>query len=61
MTQAIEWTLVIGLVGLIWVIVLAILDDNHRTHDNQRAITSPEPHNVEEPHAGAPRQSKAAA
>jgi len=41
MTQAIEWTLVIGLVGLIWVIVLDILGNRHHSHDNRRGSASP--------------------
>jgi len=40
----IELVLLIGLVGLIWVIVLAILDENHRTHDKRQGSPSPEPH-----------------
>jgi hypothetical protein len=44
MTLAIEWTLLIGLVGLIWVIVLDFLGDNHRTHDKRQGSPSPEPH-----------------
>jgi hypothetical protein len=53
--------LLMGLVGLIWVIVLAILDDNHRTHDNRQGSASPEPHDGEEPHERSSRQSKIAA
>jgi hypothetical protein len=45
MTQAIEWVLLMGLVGLVWVMVLAILDDNHRTHDKRQGSPSPESHN----------------
>ena len=61
MTQAIEWTLVIGLVGLIWVIVLDILGNRHHSHDNRQGSPSPESHNGEEAHEGSPRQSKVAA
>ena len=61
MAQAIEWTLLLGLVGLIWVIVLAILDDNHRTHDKRQESASPQPHDGEAPHERASRQSKLAA
>ena len=61
MTQAIEWTLLLGLVGLIWVMVLVILDDNHHTHDNRQGSASPEPHDGEEPHERSSRQSKLAA
>ncbi len=45
MTQAIEWTLVIGLVGLIWVIVLDIRGGNHHPQDKQQRSPSPESHN----------------
>ena len=41
----IELVLLMGLVGLIWVIVLAILDDKHHRHDNRQGNPSPEPHN----------------
>ena len=61
MTQAIEWTLLLGLVGLIWVMVLVILDDNHRTHDKRQESPSPEPHDGEEAHERSSRQSKIAA
>ena len=61
MTQAIEWTLLMGLVGLIWVMVLAILDDNHRTHGKRQGSASSEPHDGEEPHEGSSRHSKVAA
>ena len=61
MTLAIEWVLVMGLVGLVWVMVLAILDDNHRTHDKRQGSPSPDPHVGGEPHEGSSRQSKAAA
>ena len=61
MTQALEWTLVIGLVGLIWVIVLSIRCDGHHTHDKRIGSPSPEPHDGEEPHERSSRQSKVAA
>ena len=61
MTQAIEWTLLIGLVGLIWVMVFAILDDKHRTHHKRQGSGSPEHHDGEEPHEGSSRQPKVAA
>jgi len=44
MTLAIEGVLLMGLVGLIWVMVLVIRDDKHRSHDNRQGSTSPEPH-----------------
>jgi hypothetical protein len=61
MTQAIEWTLVIGLVGLIWVIVLDILGNRHHSHDYRQGSASPEPHDGAVPHEGSSRQSKVAA
>ena len=61
MTQAIEWTLVIGLAGLIWVIVLDILGNRHRTHDKRQGNSSPEPHEGAVPQEGSSRQSKVAA
>lgn len=53
--------LLIGLVGLIWVIVLDILGDEHHPHDKQQGSPSPEPHNGEDPHERSSRQSKVAA
>ena len=53
--------LLMGLVGLIWVIVLAILDDDHHPHDDRQGSASPEPHDGEEPHERSSRQSKIAA
>jgi len=44
MTQAIEWTLLIGLVGLIWVIVLDIFGGGRHPHDKRQGSPSPEPH-----------------
>ena len=61
MTQAIEWTLVIGLVGLIWVIVLDIFGGNHHRHDKRQGSPSPEPHKGAVPQEGSSRQSKVAA
>ena len=61
MTQALEWTLVIGLVGLIWVIVLSIRSDGHHTHDKRIGSPSPEPPDGEEAHERSSRQSKVAA
>jgi hypothetical protein len=34
--------LLMGLVGLIWVMVLDILGDKHHTHDKRQGNTSPE-------------------
>jgi hypothetical protein len=61
MTQAIEWTLLLGLVGLIWVIVLDVLGDNRHPHENRQRTPSPEPHDGEKAHEGSSRQSKVAA
>jgi hypothetical protein len=61
MTQGmIVWVLLMGLVGLIWVIVLDILGDDHHTHDNQQGSPSPEPHDGEDSHERSSRQSKVA-
>jgi hypothetical protein len=55
------WVLLIGLVGIIWVIVLDRLDDNRHRHDKRIGNPSAEPHDGEEPHEGSSRQSKVAA
>jgi len=41
MTQAIEWVLLMGLVGLVWVIILDIRGHNRHTHDNRQESASP--------------------
>jgi hypothetical protein len=61
MTQALVWPLLIGLVGLIWVMALSIRGDDHRTHDKRIGIPSPEPHDGEEAHERSSRQSKVSA
>ena len=61
MAQEFIVMLVIGLVGLIWVIVLDILGDGHHPHDNLQGSASPEPHDGEAPHERSSRQSKLAA
>ena len=61
MAQEIIAVLLIGLVGLIWVIVLDILGDGHHHHDKQQGSPSPEPHDGEDPHKRSSRQSKVAA
>ena len=62
MTQEIiVWALLMGLVGLIWVMVLAILGDEHHTHDNRQGSASPEPRGGYEPHVRSPQQSGIAA
>ncbi|HEV8327545.1 MAG TPA: hypothetical protein VGQ08_08670 [Nitrospiraceae bacterium] len=53
--------LLTGLMGLIWVIVLDLLGDDHHSHDNRQENPSPEPHDGEESHEVSPRQPKAAA
>ena len=55
------WVLLMGLVGLVWVIVLDLLGDDHHSHDNRQASPSPEPPNAEGPHEISPRKSKVAA
>ena len=50
-----------GLVGFLWVMVRAGLDDDHHTHDNRKENPSPEPRDGEEAHEGSPRQPKVAA
>jgi hypothetical protein len=60
MAQEFIVVLLIGLVGLIWVIVLDILGDDHHSHDKQQRSTSPEPRDGIEPHERSSRQSKVA-
>ena len=59
MTQGvIVWVLLMGLVGLIWVIVLDMLGDRHHTHGKRPASASPEQHDGYEPlgaHPGSQR------
>ena len=63
MTQGvIIGVLLMGLVGLIWVMVLDILGgSDHHPRDNRQGNPSPEPHDGEEPPEVSPRQSKVAA
>jgi hypothetical protein len=62
MTQGvIVGVLLTGLMGLLWVIVLDLLGNNHHSHDNRQENPSPEPHDGEEPHEISPRKSKVAA
>jgi len=50
MTQgSIVWVLLMGLVGVIWVMVLDILGDKHHTHDKRQGNPSPEQHDEEKP------------
>jgi hypothetical protein len=53
--------LLMGLVGLIWVIVLGIFSDDHHTHDNRQGSPSPEHRDGARPHEGSPQQSKVTA
>jgi hypothetical protein len=43
------WVLLLGLAGLIWVMVLDILGDDHHPHDKRQGDPSPELHDGEEP------------
>jgi len=49
------WALIAGLVGFLWVMVRAGLDDDHHTHDNRKENPSPEPHDGEKAHEGSSR------
>ena len=44
MTQEFIVLLLVGLVGVIWVIVLDIRGDKHHRHDKRVGNPSPEPH-----------------
>ena len=62
MTQEIiVWSLLIGLIGLTWVVVLAILSDDHPTQDRQNGSASSERSDGSEPRGSSPQQSRAAA
>ena len=61
MTLAIMGTLLMGLVGLIWVLVLDTLGDRHHSHDKRQGSASPESCDGEEAHERSPRQSKVSA
>ena len=58
MAQEIIAVLLIGLVGLISVIVLDILGDDHHSLDKRQGSASPEPPDGNEPHERSFRQSK---
>ena len=60
MAQEFIVVLLIGLVGLIWVIVLDILGDSHHPLDCLQGSASPEPQDGEDPHERSSRQSKLA-
>ena len=61
MAQEIIAVLLIGLVGLISVIVLDILGDDHHSHDKRQGSASPEHRDGIAPHERSSRQSKIAA
>ena len=61
MAQEIIAVLLIGLVGLISVIVLDILGDDHHSLDKRQGSASLEPRDGDEPHERSSRQSKIAA
>ena len=62
MTQGvIVGVLLTGLMGLVWVIVLDLLGDDHHRHDNRQASPSLEPPDGEKPPAASSPQSKVAA
>jgi hypothetical protein len=62
MTQGvIVGVLLTGLMGLIWVIVLDLLGDDHHSHDSRQENLSPEPQDGVEPPEISPRKSKVAA
>jgi hypothetical protein len=61
MTQEFIVLLLVGLVGVIWVMVLDIHGDKHHRREKRQGSPSPEPHDGEEPHERSSRQSKVAA
>ena len=62
MTQdIIVWALLMGLVGLIWVMALAVLGDNLHAHDKQEGSAQPEPRDGDEPLERSSRRSRVAA
>ena len=60
MAQEIIAVLLIGLVGLISVIVLDILGDDHHSHGKRQRSASPEPRDGIAPHERSSRQSRVA-
>jgi hypothetical protein len=60
MTQEFIVLLLVGLVGVIWVMVLDIRGGDHHPHDKRQGSPSPEPHDGEEAHERSSRQSKVA-
>jgi len=62
MTQEIiVWSLLLALIGLIWVLVLAILGDDHHIQDRENGSASSERSDGSEPSGSSPQQSRAAA
>lgn len=62
MTQEIiAWALLAGLVGLIWVMVIAVLDAHHHSQNNQQRSAQPERHNGYEPNEYTSQESRVAA
>lgn len=62
MTQEIiVWVLLLELVGLILVMVLAILDDDHHSFYSRQENASPEPRGGYEPQEHSPQRSTVAA
>ena len=62
MTQdIIVWALLAGLVGLVWVMAIAILGQDHYTRDNRQGSASPEPRDGYAPHEQSSRPSRVAA
>jgi hypothetical protein len=62
MTQEIIlWALLAELVGLFWVMVLAVLDDDRHTHDNRQRTPSPEHRDGYESRQHSHQQAKVAA
>ena len=52
--------LVAVLVGFLWIMIRAALDNDHDTRDNRQGSVSPEPHDGEKAHEDSSRQSKVA-
>lgn len=62
MTQdIIVWALLAGLVGLIWVMAIAVLGQDHYTRDNRQGNASPELRDGYAPHEQSSRPSRVAA
>ncbi len=57
----IVWALLMGMVGLFWVMALAILDDGHHTHDKKRGSALPERLDGYDPHERSRQRSTVSA